>query len=88
MVADGEGQAAILLRGQRGELFAFARIRDRWKDAGGNAVETCSILTMTPNAVTSAVHDRVILRFGYGSIWLTDYKKGSPSRIPIQQVLK
>jgi YVTN family beta-propeller protein len=28
------------------------------------------------------------LRFGYGSIWLTDYKKGSLSRIPIQQVLK
>jgi virginiamycin B lyase len=28
------------------------------------------------------------LRFGYGSIWLTDYKKGLLSRIPIQQVLK
>lgn len=28
------------------------------------------------------------LRFGYGSIWLTDYKKGLLSRIPVQQVLK
>jgi YVTN family beta-propeller protein len=26
------------------------------------------------------------LRFGYGSIWLTDYKKGLLLRIPIQQV--
>lgn len=34
------------------ELFAFAGIWDRWKDASGNAVETCSILATTPNAVT------------------------------------
>ena len=27
-----------------GELFAFAGIWDRWKDANGNWVETCSIL--------------------------------------------
>ena len=26
-------------------LFAFAGIWDRWKDASGNVVETCSILT-------------------------------------------
>jgi hypothetical protein len=35
-----------------GELFAFAGIWDRWKDASGTAVESCSILTTTPNAVT------------------------------------
>jgi putative SOS response-associated peptidase YedK len=33
-----------------GELFAFAGICDRWKDASGNWVKTCSILTTTPNA--------------------------------------
>jgi putative SOS response-associated peptidase YedK len=42
-----------------GELFAFAGIWDRWKDASGKTVETCSILTTTPNAVTSVVHDRM-----------------------------
>jgi putative SOS response-associated peptidase YedK len=43
-----------------GELFGFAGIWDRWKDASGNtAVETCSILTTTPNAVTAPVHDRM-----------------------------
>jgi putative SOS response-associated peptidase YedK len=48
----------------KGELFAFAGIWDRWKDPSGNWMKTCSILTTTPNAVTSAVHDRmpVILR--------------------------
>jgi len=40
-------------------LFAFAGIWDRWKDEGGTWLETCSILTTTPNAVTSAVHDRM-----------------------------
>jgi putative SOS response-associated peptidase YedK len=42
-----------------GELFTFAGLWDRWKDASGKVVETCSILTTTPNAVTSAVHDRM-----------------------------
>ena len=53
-------------------MFAFAGIWDRWKDAGGIAVETCSILTTTPNAVTSAVHDRmpVILDPDAYDLWL------------------
>jgi len=54
-----------------GELFAFAGIWDRWQ-GGGIAVETCSILTTTPNAVTSAVHDRmpVILDPDAYNVWL------------------
>jgi putative SOS response-associated peptidase YedK len=55
-----------------GQLFAFAGIWDRWKDASGNAVETCSILTTTPNAVTSPIHDRmpVILDPDTYDLWL------------------
>jgi putative SOS response-associated peptidase YedK len=55
-----------------GELFAFAGIWDRWKNASGNAVETCSILTTTPNAVTAVVHDRmpVILDPDSYDLWL------------------
>jgi putative SOS response-associated peptidase YedK len=41
------------------ELFAFAGIWARWKDPSGNWVKTCSILTTTPNAVSSEVHDRM-----------------------------
>jgi len=53
-------------------LFAFAGIWDRWKNASGNAVETCSILTTTPNAVTAVVHDRmpVILDLDSYDLWL------------------
>jgi putative SOS response-associated peptidase YedK len=39
------------------ELFALAGIWDCWKDPSGQWVKSCSILTTTPNAVTSAVHD-------------------------------
>lgn len=55
-----------------GELFAFAGLWDRWKDASGKSIETCSILTTTPNAVTSAVHDRmpVILDPDSYELWL------------------
>jgi putative SOS response-associated peptidase YedK len=55
-----------------GELFAFAGLWDRWKDPGGQWVESCSILTTTPNAVTSTVHYRmpVIVRRDDYNLWL------------------
>jgi putative SOS response-associated peptidase YedK len=55
-----------------GELFAFAGIWDRWRDARENAIETCAILTTIPNAVTATVHDRmpVILDPGSYDLWL------------------
>jgi putative SOS response-associated peptidase YedK len=55
-----------------GELFAFAGIWDRWRDPSGKAIETCSILTTTPNTVTSPVHDRmpVILDPDGYDLWL------------------
>jgi putative SOS response-associated peptidase YedK len=55
-----------------GQLFAFAGLLDRWKDPSGNWVKTSSILTTTPNAVISAVHDRmpVILDPDSYDLWL------------------
>jgi putative SOS response-associated peptidase YedK len=55
-----------------GELFAFAGLWDRWKSPDGNWIKTCSILTTTPNAVTSPVHDRmpVILDPDSYNLWL------------------
>ena len=55
-----------------GALFAFAGVWERWKDPVGKVLETCSILTTTPNAVTSPVHDRmpVILDADTYDVWL------------------
>ena len=53
-------------------MFAFAGLWDGWKDPNGNWIRTCSILTTTPNAVTSAIHDRmpVILHPDCYHLWL------------------
>jgi putative SOS response-associated peptidase YedK len=55
-----------------GKLFAFAGLWDGWKDASGNWVKTCSILTTTPNAMASTIHNRmpVILDPGSYDLWL------------------
>jgi putative SOS response-associated peptidase YedK len=53
-------------------LLAFAGLWDRWKNPSGDWIKTFSILTTTPNAVTSAVHDRmpVILDPDNYDLWL------------------
>jgi putative SOS response-associated peptidase YedK len=68
----GKGKQPYCFEVNEGELFAFAGLWDRWRDASGNPVETCSILTTTPNAVISAVHDRmpVILDPDSYDLWL------------------
>lgn len=55
-----------------GEIFAFAGLWDRWTDPRGEVVETCTILTTTPNALLRDMHDRmpVILNPGDYDSWL------------------
>jgi len=55
-----------------GELFAFAGLWERWKEPTSNWIKSCSTLTTTPNAVTSAIHDRmpVILNPDDYDLWL------------------
>src|ERR1700689_2314876 len=68
----GKAKQPYCFEVNEGELFAFAGIWERWNDAGGNWVKTCSILTTIPNAVTAAVHDRmpVILDPDNYELWL------------------
>jgi putative SOS response-associated peptidase YedK len=68
----GKGKQPYCFEVNDGQLFAFAGIWDRWRNPSGTTVETCSILTTTPNAVTSPVHDRmpVILDPDSYDLWL------------------
>jgi len=68
----GKGKQPYCCEVNEGELFAFAGIWDRWKDPSDQWIKSCSILTTTPNAVTSAVHDRmpVILDPDGYDLWL------------------
>jgi putative SOS response-associated peptidase YedK len=69
---DGKTKQPFCFEVNQGKLFAFAGLWDRWKDPSGNWIKTCSILTTTPNAVTSGVHDRmpVILDPDSYDLWL------------------
>ena len=68
----GKSKQPVHIGMQDDSLFAFAGIWDRWKDADGNAVETCSILTTKPNSLLAEVHNRmpVILKPEDYELWL------------------
>ena len=53
-------------------IFAFAGMWDRWKNPLGEVIDTCSILTTTPNALLADIHDRmpVILPVENYDLWL------------------
>src|ERR1051325_532958 len=53
-------------------IFAFAGLWDEWKSPEGKVIETCSVLTTTPNELVRDVHDRmpVILAPDSYDLWL------------------
>jgi putative SOS response-associated peptidase YedK len=69
---DGKTKQPFCFEVGDGGLFAFAGLWERWRDPSGQWVKSCSILTTTPNAVTSAIHDRmpVILDPDSYDLWL------------------
>ena len=71
-VRTGKAKQPYCFEVNEGELFAFTGLWEGWKDASGNWIKTCSILTTTPNAVAGKVHDRmpVILDPDVYDLWL------------------
>ena len=55
-----------------GQVFAFAGLWDAWRNPRGERIETCTILTTTPNTLMADIHDRmpVILPREAYRIWL------------------
>ena len=54
------------------ELFGFAGLWDTWKSPTGDIVNSCSIITTTPNELMAPIHDRmpVILSRDSERVWL------------------
>ncbi|HEY8910220.1 MAG TPA: SOS response-associated peptidase [Desulfosporosinus sp.] len=54
------------------ELFGFAGLWDTWKSPAGDMVNSCSIITTTPNELMAPIHDRmpVILLKEVEQVWL------------------
>lgn len=55
-----------------GEPFAFAGLWEHWQGPDGRVIESCSLLTTSPNDVVAPVHDRmpVILPREAHAMWL------------------
>jgi len=55
-------------------VFGFAGLWDRWKDEGGEVIESCAILTTDANSLFRSAHDRmpVILHPDAYDEWLDD----------------
>ena len=83
----GKSKRPFCFEVNKGELFAFAGLWDRWKDPSGNWMKTCSILTTTPNAVTAPIHDRmpVILDPDNYGLWLDP---GMQNVVEVSELLK
>lgn len=77
----GKGKQPFLLRLKGGETFAFAGLWSQWKNPeSASTLETCAILTTTPNELTATVHDRmpVILPEATWKRWLDEAPPGTP----------
>lgn len=66
-------------------VFAFAGLWESWINPYGNMVESCTIITTTPNILIREIHDRmpVILRPEQYDTWLQD----STPEHSLQQIL-
>ena len=77
----GKGKQPWLLRVKGARPFAFAGLWSQWKNPeDGATLESCAILTTTPNELTATVHDRmpVILPETTWQRWLDDAPPGTP----------
>jgi putative SOS response-associated peptidase YedK len=68
----GNGKIPMRILLKDHSIFGFAGIFDESKDAEGNVIRTCSIITTQANNLVSDVHDRmpVILPYTAESLWL------------------
>jgi putative SOS response-associated peptidase YedK len=76
-----KGEAPWLFEVGKGEPFAFAGIWERW-DKGEAPLETCAILTTTPNELMAPIHNRlpVILSPSDYDAWL-DPTMNDPAKL-------
>jgi putative SOS response-associated peptidase YedK len=55
----GAAKQPYLVRFSDRRPFAFAGLWETWRPADGDAVESCTIITTTPNDLVSPIHDRM-----------------------------
>ncbi len=76
----GSSKQPMYIRRHDGELFGFAGLWEEWISPDGSPLQTCTIITVAPNALMAPIHDRMpaILRPEDEAAWLTLSKKDVP----------
>jgi putative SOS response-associated peptidase YedK len=71
--ATSRGRQPYRIMLESGGLFAFAGLWERWRDPGGESVESCCIITCPANELAGKFHDRmpVIVAPQDYDVWLT-----------------
>jgi putative SOS response-associated peptidase YedK len=71
-VRTDEGKQPHFIHFSDGGPFALAGLWERWNKGGGGPLDTCTIITTTPNDLIADLHDRmpVILPPGHFTEWL------------------
>jgi putative SOS response-associated peptidase YedK len=57
--AQGKTKQPFYIRLKSELPFAFAALSEHWQGADGSPLESCAIITTTPNELTGRVHDRM-----------------------------
>lgn len=76
---EGRSKKPFRITLQNGEAFAFAGLWDSWLSPTGETINSCTIITTTPNRLMEPIHNRmpVILPQEMESIWLDGNMKGA-----------
>ncbi len=84
---EGRRKQPFYIRLKDRRPFAFAGLWDRWEPPGGEAVESCTILTTEPNDVLRPIHERmpVIVDPQAYNLWLDPTVQSVEAIRPILQ---
>ncbi|HBY94887.1 MAG: SOS response-associated peptidase [Ardenticatenaceae bacterium] len=93
VVADGfyewqrleRGKRPIYIRMADGQPFAFAGLWEHWQGPDGSPIDSCTILTTTPNEIMYPIHNRmpVILLPEAYDLWLDPSVQAAGPLLPL-----
>ncbi len=68
----GSGKQPMFIHPVEGDVMSFAGLWEYWQSADGSELETCTILTTSPNEMMASIHNRmpVILEPADYAMWL------------------
>ena len=85
--ADGKSKTPMYIRMHGGTMFAFAGLWETWRNPSGEEIKSCTIITTSPNSLTSPIHDRMpaIIPREHYSNWLAPGDAAAPDLMRLLQ---